>query len=229
LPQYVPGVNRLDAATKQRYRLGMTKHSADRSLLQSIEAMADEAGPDGFTLHEIMDRLDERAFGAMLFILALPCCVPFLWIIPQIVSLPMMALAAQMVIGREEPWVPAKLAGRKIDKEGLAQTAQGGRKWFGWIEALAKPRLTFITGKRSERIIGLLLCVFCASILVPLPMTNTVPGFSVALAAFGLMYRDGLLVLIGCVLGIAWVSMLVFGLVFGLEIVIEQIKGFIGV
>ncbi len=207
----------------------MTDTAPQRTLLQSIETMAEEAGPEGFTLHEIMDRLDERAFGAMLFVLALPCCIPFLYLIPQIVSLPMMALAAQMVMGREEPWLPAGLASRKIDKKGLNRTATGGRKWFGWIEALAKPRLTFLTGKRSERLIGILLCIFCASILVPLPMTNTVPGFSVALASFGLMYRDGFLVLIGCVLGLVWVTMLVFGLVFGLDLVIDQIKGFLGV
>ena len=36
----------------------------------------------------------------------------------------------------------------------------------------------------------------------PLPMTNTIPGFAVALAAFGLINRDGFLVVIGCVLGL---------------------------
>jgi hypothetical protein len=86
--------------------------------------------------------------------------------------------------------------------------AKGGRKWLGWIEKFSKPRLTTITGPRSERLIGLILCIFCASILVPLPMTNTVPGFAVALAAFGLINKDGILVIVGCILGILWVGML---------------------
>lgn len=192
-----------------------------RTLLQSVEAMAEEAGEEGFTLKEIMDRLDERAFGAVLFMLALPCCIPFLYIVPQIVSLPMMALAAQMALGREEPWLPNALANRRIDKEGLTNTARGGRKWFGWVEVIARPRLTFLTGKAPERVIGLILCVFCASILVPLPMTNTVPGFAVAAASFGLIQRDGLLVLGGLVLGAAWVGVLIFGVIFGLDFVAE--------
>ena len=203
-----------------------------RTLLQSIEAMADEAGPEGFSLRAIMDRLDERAFGAMLFVLALPCCIPFLYLVPQIVSLPMMALAFQMAIGREEPWLPAKLADRKIDKEGLANTAGGGRKWFGWIEAIARPRLTFLTGKGPERVIGAVLCIFCASILVPLPMTNTVPGFAVALASFGLIQRDGLLVLGGLILGALWVGALVFSAAYllslGMSITPENIKSLLG-
>jgi hypothetical protein len=86
--------------------------------------------------------------------------------------------------------------------------AKGGRKWLGWIETFSKPRLTAITGPRSERFVGVILCLFCASILVPLPMTNTVPGFAVALAAFGLINKDGFLVVIGCVLGFIWVSSL---------------------
>ena len=197
-----------------------------RTLLQSIEAMADEAGAEGYSLRQIMDRLDERAFGAMLFILALPCCIPFLYLVPQIVALPMMALAAQMAAGREEPWLPTKLADRKINKEGLASTARGGRKWFGWVEAIARPRLTFLTGKGPERVIGAILCVFCASILLPFPMTNTVPGFAVALASFGLIQRDGLLVIGGLILGSAWVSFLVFAAIFGLETVTSLVSGF---
>ncbi len=195
-----------------------------RTLLQSIEAMADEAPEAGFTLASIMDRLDERAFGAMLFILALPCCIPFLYIVPQIVALPMIAIAAQMAIGRHEPWLPSKLAARQIDKAGLASTARGGRKWFGWVEAIARPRLTFLSGKGPERGIGLVLCLFCASILVPLPGTNTVPGFAVALTAFGLMARDGILILAGLILGSAWIALLVTGL----DFVISTARGLIG-
>ena len=46
----------------------MTDTAAPRTLLQSIEDMAETASEDGYTLREIMDRLDEGAFGAMLFL-----------------------------------------------------------------------------------------------------------------------------------------------------------------
>ncbi|KCZ49756.1 MULTISPECIES: exopolysaccharide biosynthesis protein [unclassified Hyphomonas] len=188
--------------------MSVTDAGTEKTLLQIVEAMAAGAPEDGYTLREIFDRLDESAFGAGLFLLALPCCIPFLYGVPQIVSLPMMALAAQMALGHEQPWLPDALGNRKIDRKGLTAMAQGGRKWLGWIETFSKPRFAKITGPRSERLLGFVLCIFCASILVPLPMTNTVPGFAVALAAFGLINRDGILVIIGCVLGILWVSML---------------------
>ena len=181
---------------------------SEKTLLQVIEAMADNAPEEGYTLREIFDHLDESAFGAGLFLLALPCCIPFLYGVPQVVALPMMALAAQMALGHEQPWLPDALGTRKIDRAGLTAMAKGGRKWLGWVENFSKPRLSGITGPRSERIIGAVLCIFCASILVPLPATNTVPGFGVALAAFGLINRDGVLVVIGCLLGFVWVSSL---------------------
>lgn len=190
-----------------------------RTLLQTIEALAEAAPEDGFSLREIFDRLDESAFGAGLFLLALPCCIPFLYGVPQIVALPMLALAFQMVIGREEPWLPEKLGRRKIDRKGLTQMARGGRKWFGWIEAIIRPRFSVITGRRSERVIGAFLFVFCASILMPLPMTNTVPGMAVAVTAFGLMQKDGLAVTAGMILGTAWVSALITGAMLGVNVI----------
>lgn len=195
----------------------MTESPAEteQTLLQIIEALAEAAPDAGFSLREIFDRLDEAAFGTVLFLLALPCCIPALYVIPQIVAVPMMALAVQMCFGREEPWLPEALAVRKIDKAGLTQMARGGRKWLGWIEQLSRPRFTVITGKRSERVVGAFLVLFCASILVPLPLTNTVPGFGVAIASFGLMQKDGLAVIAGLIIGTVWIGALVFAALTG--------------
>ena len=201
---------------------------SQRTFLQSLEAMADEADTEGYSLHYILDRLDERAFGAALFLLALPCAIPFLYLVPQIVSLPMMALTLQMLAGRNEPWLPEKFGTRKIDKAGLTRMASFGRKWFGWLERISKPSLTWLTGKKSERVIALFLTVFCASILVPLPSTNTIPGIGVAITAFGLMSRDGRLVILGMLIGMAWVSLLVTAAAFGFDAATDLIRTLLG-
>lgn len=183
-----------------------------QTLLDTLTEMATEAPENGLSLRQIMDRLDRSAFGALLIVLAMPVSIPFLYGVPQIVSVPMIALAGQMVIGRKEPWLPAKLAERRLSKSGLTQIATGGRKWFGWVERLARPRLQFLASKPAERIIGVLLCVFCASILLPLPLTNTVPGIAVAIVGFGLLARDGLVIIPGLLLGAGWVTgLVIFG------------------
>ena len=180
----------------------------DTSILTALDRLSDSAPEEGLTLREIFDALDERAFGAILFALALPCCIPFLYAVPQIVSLPMAAIAFQMVLGRNEPWLPEKFAARRIDKAGLERISRSGRKFFGWAEKIARPRLTFLVHSAAERVIGAFLCLFCGSILVPLPLTNTTPGFAVALVSFGLMARDGAMMIAGLIIGISWIGML---------------------
>ncbi|MDG1825975.1 MAG: exopolysaccharide biosynthesis protein [Henriciella sp.] len=181
----------------------------ERTFLQSLEAMAAEAPEEGMSLHAILDRLDERAFGAMLFILALPCAIPFLYGVPQVVALPMLALTLQMLAGRNEPWMPEKFGKRMIGKAGLTRMSGFGRKWFGWLERISHPRLSFLSGRGAERPVALFLTIICASILVPLPLTNSIPAIGAAIAAFGLMARDGLLVILGLLIGILWVGLLV--------------------
>ncbi|MEM9234514.1 MAG: exopolysaccharide biosynthesis protein, partial [Pseudomonadota bacterium] len=53
------------------------------------------------------------------------------------------------------------------------------------------------------------------------------PGIGVAIASVGLLERDGLLVLAGLALGLAWVALLVFGFIFLGAEALDIIKDFI--
>ena len=172
-----------------------------------------ETAPDA-VLGDVVNALDERAFGFMLLLLALPCCLPFVYVLPQIVALPMLALAGQLAAGRAHPWLPRRLAGRRFSTAMFLSVLDRSARYVAWFEALARPRLLFITGHTGARVVGALLLIPCASILVPLPGTNTAPGIGVAVASLGLIERDGALVLLGLAIGLAWVAIL---LIFGLE------------
>ncbi|WP_295878885.1 exopolysaccharide biosynthesis protein [uncultured Thiohalocapsa sp.] len=222
----------------------MNEHSVDaaadeaeeaaprRGLIAALEVIADEAPADGMTLHDFTQALGERAFGLMLFALAIPVCIPLLYGIPQIVSLPMIAIAVQMAMGRPEPWMPQRFGERRLSKSGLVQMAAGARKYFGWIETLARPRLLLLSGPTAERIVGAVFVVFIASILIPFPATNTLPGIGIAMASIGLITRDGLLVLAGIAIGIAWITLLVVGVaVFGpafIDLFKDAVKSVLG-
>ena len=192
------------------------------------EAGTDDAEKESQpSLGDLVDALDERAFGLLLLILALPCCIPLLWGIPQIVALPMLATAGQIAGGREHPWLPGALANRRFDARYLQGKVRGVRRYIGWAERFAKPRLTALTEGIGLRVVGALLMIPCASILVPLPSTNTAPGIGVAVASVGLLERDGLLVLLGLLFGLAWVVFLVtITILLGAEAT-SIVKGFI--
>lgn len=163
------------------------------------------------TLGELSDMMEERAFGLLLLVLALPCCLPFIYLLPQLVALPMLVLASQMASGRRAPWLPETLRKRALPVAGLLDVVARAKRYGGWLERLAHPRFPSLTGDRATRVIGMLLIIPCASILVPLPLTNTVPGIGVALAAVGLIERDALFVILGLVVAMIWVAILVIG------------------
>ncbi|MEL6691205.1 MAG: exopolysaccharide biosynthesis protein [Pseudomonadota bacterium] len=188
----------------------MTAERSDMAISARLQHLAEEAPDDTVTLAWILSQLQERAFGLFLLILALPCCIPFLYGVPQVVALPLMFIAAQVALGRKTPWLPSKLAAREVARSSLENLAERAGPWLRRIEALSRPRLTALTRAPLDRVVGLALVLFSASILVPLPATNTVPGFAVVVVAMGILQRDGILVILGAILGTAWIASLIF-------------------
>ena len=93
------------------------------NLARLLRRLADDGAGNGLTLHEIRDRLDERAYGLLILILAIPCLVPGLYGVPQVVGIVIVILAAQLLVGREEPWLP--------------QWVLKLRARAGWLKAMA--------------------------------------------------------------------------------------------
>ena len=172
--------------------------------------LAEDAEGGTVTLNWILAQLHERAFGLFLLVLALPCCIPFLYGIPQSVALPLMFVSGQILLGRTSPWLPGRLGAREVSKVNLESLAARAKPWLEKVEALSRPRLGVLTRPPVDRIIGVALVLFSASILVPLPGTNTVPGFAVVLVSMGFLQRDGILVIAGSVLGTVWIATLIF-------------------
>jgi len=182
----------------------------DRTISDRLDGLVIEAQGQEVTLDWLLAQLSERAFGLCLLVLALPCCIPFLYGIPQVVALPLMILSVQMLAGRRAPWLPARLGARTVSAESLAALSRRAGPWLRRIEAVSRPRLSVLTRAPLDRAVGLALVIFSASILVPLPATNTVPGLAVVIVAMGLLQRDGVLVILGAALGTAWVASLLF-------------------
>ena len=184
--------------------------NTDLAISDRLDRLAAEAQGEVVSLNWVMAQLHERAFGLFLLILALPCCIPFLYGIPQVVALPLMFVSAQILFGRQTPWLPTKLSERTVSTSSLASLSKRAGPWLRRIEAVSRPRLGALTRPPLDRVIGIALVLFSASILVPLPGTNTVPGFAVVLVAMGLLQRDGLIVILGTLIGTAWIGTLVF-------------------
>ncbi len=181
------------------------------------------------SLGELTDTLQARAYGVILLLMALPCTLPFVYILPQIVALPMLYLSWQLAAGRTRVALPGSLRERRFGISLLGNTISRARPWLKRFEFFAGPRFGALSEGMGLRIIGALLMIPCASILVPLPLTNSVPGLGVTIAAVGLVERDGLLILLGLVIGLIWVALLIIGGQALISAIVELVRGTTGV
>jgi len=184
------------------------QHTDDpkQGFIALVADLAAMSGPDGLTLREIRDRLDERAFGLMILILAIPCLVPALYGVPQIVGIPILLLAGQMLVGRVEPWLPEMALKRRVSKAWLDRMAEFATRRMPWFERLSRPRLTVFAEGWAERVVAVFMIL--ATLTIVLPLTNTVPSVALALLAVGLIQRDGLFVLGGAAVAVGWATAL---------------------
>lgn len=209
----------------------MTQHAEEklRGLSQLLLDFDAALVAERTTVEDVVIALHERGFGALLFIFALPAALP-LPVPPGInllIAFPLIVLTFQQMLGRSRIWLPESAKKRSVDTAKLKKMIEGAAPWIARIEKIVAPRLGGITQGISSRIIGLCGLIMALSVTVPIPLSNTVPSFAIALMAVGVLMRDGLAVIGGALLGLTWVVLLYSLLIyFGLE-GIDMLKDYI--
>jgi hypothetical protein len=175
---------------------------------------------DHISLRFIIESVHERGFGFILFLIAIPMALPIP--VPPgvniILASPLILLTAQQMLGRHTIWLPKKILDKSFTREKFSSLIRGALPWIKRLEIFVRPRLGFITGGFFSNLIGLAGLIMALSVMVPLPLTNTVPSMGIALMAIGVIMRDGLAVIGGMIVGLLWVGLLsYFALYFGME------------
>lgn len=172
----------------------------------SLKSLGVSDGPhEPVTVATLIDRLDERAFGLMILLFAIPCLVPGL---PgaQLIAIPIFLMGIQLAFGQSELWLPKRVMTIQIKPQWLESIATFVDKRLRWTERLSKPRLSIFTTGVSERILGGVIAV--AAITIMLPITNTIPSLAITIMAVGLLQRDGLFTLAGIGIALVWTGVL---------------------
>jgi hypothetical protein len=180
----------------------------------------DEVRDEQVTLADILLLAKERIFGFLLVILSLPSALP----VPAPgYSIPfgilIFLLALQLIIGAKIPWLPQRMMNHAIKLETVQKFLKSGLPWLRRIEAIARPRLTYICISLPGRVtIGCAIALMAISMLIPIPGTNTLPAIGVFVTSFGLLEDDGaislgglVLCLMGAILSISIIGAVIWG------------------
>lgn len=188
---------------------------------------------DTVCLEDIILVLHERGIAALLFILAAPMALPIP--VPPglniLLASPLILLTFQQFFGTKTIWLPARLKEKPFQKHKLQNMLSNIIKHLKKIEFLLKPRLGWMTGPLMARITGLCGLIMALTVCIPIPLTNTVPSFGIAIMALGMTTRDGFAVIAGLLIGMAWVGMLAGAAIFfgpdAIDIIKETIKSWL--
>jgi hypothetical protein len=176
--------------------MGEAKNLED--LLNGIEE-ANE-GKDRIRLATAFKAVGQRSFGPMLLLPGLIAASPLSGIpgMPTLVGLMVFLIVSQLLLGREEFWLPQLVLRRSISRVRFEQAIGVIRKGARVIDRFLKPRLTFLTdGPGMYVIAGLCLVLsLAAPALELLPFVITGVGFGVSAFGLALLAHDGLLALI---------------------------------
>jgi hypothetical protein len=185
-----------------------------RKLAEILVDIAEDTTRERVSVADLLVAMQDRAFGALMLIFAMPNALPTPPGTSAILGAPLVFLAAQLMLGRK-PWLPKVIANRSMSRIDFAGMIGKVAPWITRAEKLLKPRLVVAARPPAEYLVGA-FCLLMAIILVlPIPLGNMAPALAICLFSLGLLERDGVWILAGAATSIASV-VLVSGVLFAL-------------
>ncbi|WP_246329238.1 exopolysaccharide biosynthesis protein [Chthonobacter rhizosphaerae] len=170
-----------------------------RRLSDILVALANDPARDRISIGTLLEGMQNRAFGALLIVFALPNAIPTPPGTSTVLGIPLIFLAAQLALGWRRPWLPPVIADRSIPRDTFGSLVSSMLPWLQRAERLSRPRLVRLVRGPFARVIGVLCLVLSLILVLPIPLGNMLPAFSICLLSIAVLERDGLTALLGLV------------------------------
>lgn len=191
--------------------------SADRStaveapLSERLQAWLEAEGPK--TIRGLLDRFGPQAFAMSFVLLAAPSALP----IPtggltDVLNVIALLIAVQLVIGRDEPWLPDRFADRELKSLRSEKTRSRVLGTINRVQKVARPRFARTLHSPPGRIgFGLIIILLTLAAIVAPPFSglDTLPALGVVLISLGMLFGDALIVGVGIAVGAGGIGLMV--------------------
>jgi hypothetical protein len=169
------------------------------------------AGDGEKTVGSLIVLFEEKSFAVLFVILlgvpALPLPTGGATHVFEIIA---MLLALQLILGREEIWLPRRWRKLELTGERQQRFLSALMKLIRRLERISKPRLRFLFDHRLSNIVfGLLVIGGSLGAFLAPPFTglDTLPSLGVVLLSLGVLLEDFLLVVVALAIGVAGVTL----------------------
>lgn len=165
------------------------------------------------SINNIINIIKGGAFYLVIIIFTFPVAIPLPYPpgFPSICAVPIFLLSFQMLINRKGVILPKFIKEYKIRVSLIRMLLKKANKIFRLLSKMVKPgRLSPIVSDKFTVLYGILFITLSICILIPLPGTNFIPAVSIFICSIGILFKDGLLTLIGIVIGIIGIIIVYF-------------------
>ncbi len=172
-----------------------------------IEGWAKGEGPR--TLGSLIERFEEKSFAVIFVVLlgvpALPLPTGGATHVFEIIA---MLLALQLVVGRDEVWLPQRWRRLELVGEKESRFVRGLLKVIRFLERFSRPRLAWLFDHRLSNVgFGLVILLLSLGAFVAPPFTglDTLPSLGAVLVSLAVLLEDVAVLVLGLALGAAGV------------------------
>ena len=195
------------AAPKPRAR--KRTEAPTRRTSEILREILENNPQDSLTVERIVAGLGTTSFGTSLMVFSLPEVIPIP--IPgmsAVVAVPTAIISAQMVMGSGQIRLPKAFLKRAIPRKAFATAVKAIMPFLERAEKGVRPRWGWATTPIAKRLLGALILVLDFIIALPIPVTNMPPAIAIFIIGLGLVERDGKLIALGILLGLASIALI---------------------
>lgn len=158
----------------------------------SMRTMAQVHGPD--------------AHGTLLLLLAMPCLLPVPGV-GTVLGVGLAALAVAMWRGHGAPCLPRRVAELELPRRWAQRVLVGLASAYALAGRCARTRWSHLALADRRSATALAVGLMAAIVVMPIPFGNLLPAVALMLIGLGLVFRDGVAVLLGLLVsGLALVA-----------------------
>jgi hypothetical protein len=177
------------------------------ALSEVLDRLEEAANGDSIKVEEVVEKLGQRSFAALMLIFSLIAVSPASAIpgLTTTVAAVVALLVVQMMVGRDSVWLPGVITRRELSTRKVCKGIGWLRKPVRFVEGFLKERLTWLL-HRPWLLLPLVL-ILGLTLFMPvmevIPTSGSIASAVIALFAAGLLTRDGGLVVVSLLLLLA--------------------------
>lgn len=158
----------------------------------------------------IRDALGDRSFAALLVLFAAFNLLPLPPGASAVLGIPLIVVAAQLMYGSKRAWLPRFIAEKSLSADHFRAIMDKVVPRLIHLERYIRPRYWPFWRRRGDRVIGVMAFGLSIVVTMPIPLGNWLPALATALLGLALTERDGILFVIGGIVGAVSIAIIIF-------------------